>query len=172
MFLTRLIRRPAADPVLEGEAPRQSGAIPYTIVDGQVVFLLVTSRRTGRWIFPKGAPIEGLNPREVAQREALEEAGVEGDIDQEPIGSYRTVKVKGVRRVGIEVDMYPLAVHTQLEEWAEKGQRHRHWALLVEAKRLLSDPLLAELASRLQARVTAGGEAAAPDQPARAFVTR
>ena len=36
-------------------ALRQSGALPYAIVNDRVVFLLVTSRRTGRWIFPKGS---------------------------------------------------------------------------------------------------------------------
>ncbi len=40
------------------EALPQFGAIPYTVVRGQAVFLIITSRRSGRWIFPKGAPIE------------------------------------------------------------------------------------------------------------------
>ncbi len=139
------------------EAQPQFGAIPYTIVQGQAVFLIITSRRTGRWIFPKGAPIEGLTPWEVAARESFEEAGIEGEIEREPLGSYRSVKTSGIRRSVIEVAMFPLRMTRQLDEWPEKGNRHRHWAILPEAKRLLSDPALAELAGRLARRVS--GEA-------------
>lgn len=139
----------------DGDAVRQSGAIPYAVVDGQVTFLLVTSRRTGKWIFPKGTPIPGLDARGVAAREAFEEAGVEGELASEPIGSYAGVKVKGMRRTPILVDMYPLRVMTQHEDWPEKGQRHRHWVVLQEARRLLSEPQLVALAERLRREVLA-----------------
>jgi 8-oxo-dGTP pyrophosphatase MutT (NUDIX family) len=139
----------------EPEAARQAGAIPYAIVQGQVVFLLITSRRTGRWIFPKGAPIEGLEPWQVAAHEAFEEAGVEGEVDTRPIGSYRTMKTLAIRRAVIEVEMYPLRVIRQLDDWAERSNRHRHWVILAEAKRLLSEPRLTELAVRLSKRVLA-----------------
>jgi 8-oxo-dGTP pyrophosphatase MutT (NUDIX family) len=135
------------------EAARQSGAIPYTVVQGQAVFLIITSRRTGRWIFPKGAPIEGMKPWEVAARESYEEAGIEGDIETQPIGSYRTLKTSGILRSVIEVDMYPLRLTHQLDDWPEKGSRHRHWVILSEAKRLLSEPRLAEFAAVLARRV-------------------
>jgi 8-oxo-dGTP pyrophosphatase MutT (NUDIX family) len=136
-------------------AARQAGAIPFTVLHGEVVFLVITSRRSGRWIFPKGAPIDGLEPWQVAAREALEEAGVEGDVDTHPIGSYRTLKTLAVRRAVIEVDMYPLRVMRQLDDWAEKKSRHRHWVILPEAKRLLAEPRLADLARLLSRRVLA-----------------
>jgi 8-oxo-dGTP pyrophosphatase MutT (NUDIX family) len=141
----------AGDPAAE----RQAGAIPYTIVQDQVVFLIVTSRRSGRWIFPKGAPIEGLAPWEVAAHEALEEAGIEGEVDTRLIGSYRTMKTFAIRRAVIEVDMYPLRLTRQLDDWPEKGNRHRHWVILPEARRLLSEPRLAEFAARVSRRVLA-----------------
>ena len=131
----------------------QAGAIPYTVVDGQPVFLIITSRRSGRWIFPKGAPVEGVAPWELAKKEAFEEAGVEGEIEHAPIGSYRTMKTLAIRRQPIEVDLYPLRVTRQHADWPEKGSRHRHWAILPEAKRLLSDKRLCELAARLARRV-------------------
>ena len=34
---------------------RQVGALPYALVDGRLSVLLITARRSGRWIFPKGA---------------------------------------------------------------------------------------------------------------------
>jgi 8-oxo-dGTP pyrophosphatase MutT (NUDIX family) len=144
----------------------QSGAIPYTVVQGQIVFLVITSRRSGRWIFPKGEPINGLAPWEVAAYEAREEAGVEGEIERMPIGTYRTMKTQGLRRRVVRVDLFPLRVTRQLEDWPEKGSRHRHWAILPEAKRLLSDKHLAELATRLSLRV------ATDDQPTSELVSR
>ena len=134
-------------------ATRQAGAIPYTVVEGRAVFLIVTSRRTGRWIFPKGGPLAGATPWEVAVREAFEEAGVEGEVETTPIGAYREMKTVGIRRVAIEVDLYPLRLVRQLDDWPEKGNRHRHWVILPDAERLLSNPRMAELAAVLDRRV-------------------
>lgn len=139
---------------------RQSGAIPYTVIEGRTVFLLVTSRRSGRWIFPKGAPIAGHAPWQVAAREAYEEAGVEGEIEMTPLGFYRTLK-RTIPPALIDVDMYPLRLIRQLEDWPERGTRHRHWVILPEARRLLSDPRLIALATALDRRVTGGQPATA-----------
>lgn len=134
----------------QSEIERQAGAIPYSIVDGQVAVLLVTSRRTGRWLFPKGGLMEGLTAHESAAREALEEAGVEGDVLATPLGAWRTIKRRGVHVTPIEVDMFPLLVTRQLDNWQEQSQRRRHWASLREAQQLLRDPYLADLAMRLR----------------------
>ncbi|ESR24561.1 NUDIX hydrolase [Lutibaculum baratangense] len=131
---------------------RQSGAIPYTVVDGIPVFLLVTSRRSGRWIFPKGGIGSSLTAAQSAAREALEEAGVEGDVDVSAIGSFRTWKIRGIRRQAIEVDMYPLRVIRQLDDWQEQSQRRRHWATLQEARRLISERRLKDLLGQLDRR--------------------
>jgi 8-oxo-dGTP pyrophosphatase MutT (NUDIX family) len=138
----------------DAEAARQSGAIPYTVVEGKVVFLIVTSRRTGRWIFPKGGIIDGMTPWDSAAQEALEEAGIEGEVETVPIGAYRDLKTSGIRRLPIEVDLYPLRLLRQLDDWPEKRSRHRHWVILPEAKRLLSNPRVAELAAALDRRLT------------------
>jgi 8-oxo-dGTP pyrophosphatase MutT (NUDIX family) len=134
------------------ESVRQVGALPYDVVDGRVVFLLVTSRRSGRWIVPKGSLIAGETPYRSAEIEAMEEAGVEGIIDREPIGTYRTIKKGGIARRVVEVDLYPLRVTKQHDTWLEQGARHRHWVLLREAKRLLSDATVARLARELSRR--------------------
>ncbi len=80
---SRFFSKPPAEPV----GP-QFGALPYKIVDGQVVVLLITSRGRGKWIFPKGRQMEGKTPWESAELEAYEEAGVVGEIETTPIGSY------------------------------------------------------------------------------------
>ena len=145
---------------------RQVGALPYAIINDRVAFLIITSRRSGRWIYPKGSTIEGQRPWETAAQEAHEEAGVSGNIAETPIGSYRTIKTGSIRRHVAEVDLYPLCVTNQFEEWPEKEARHRHWVLLTEAKRLLSDPILVELTVKLSRNLVATG------QPASAFIRK
>jgi 8-oxo-dGTP pyrophosphatase MutT (NUDIX family) len=134
------------------ERQRQAGAIPYALVDGQVVFLLITARHSGRWIFPKGALSKNRTPWETAAREAQEEAGVSGEVAQQPIGSYRT-SVSDEQHSLVEVDLYPLRVTKQHEEWAEMAERHRHWVILPEAKRLLAYRRLGVLAEALSRQV-------------------
>jgi hypothetical protein len=51
--------------------------------------------------------------------------------------------------------MYALRMVRQLDDWPERGKRHRHWVILPEAKRLLSDPKLAALAAELDRRLAA-----------------
>ncbi|WP_332691220.1 NUDIX hydrolase [Devosia sp.] len=131
-------------------APRQSGALPYAIVDNRVVFLLVTSRRTGRWIFPKGSISSGMTAWDSAAKEALEEAGVSGQIGANAIGTYENTD-RGVRT---EIDLYPLRVEAQLQTWQEMDQRLRHWALLAETKRLLADRSLSSIAEALHRQLT------------------
>ncbi len=132
-------------------ALRQAGALPYALVDGRMAFLLVTSRRSGKWIFPKGAIEPGFTPWDSAANEALEEAGVSGEIEQSPVGSYRaSIGNDGVTLV--DVDLYPLLVTQQHEHWREDQQRMRHWVTLSEAKRLLADRSLGRLAAALHDR--------------------
>ena len=128
---------------------RQAGALPYSVVEGRVVFLLITSRRTGRWIFPKGDIEPGMTAWESAATEAMEEAGVRGEVATSPIGSYRSSASSDGSSL-VDVDIYPLRVETQLDVWKEMDQRLRHWAVLPEARRLLNDPALSKLAVKLQ----------------------
>jgi 8-oxo-dGTP pyrophosphatase MutT (NUDIX family) len=123
---------------------RQVGAIPYAYVDGRMALLLVTSRRSGRWIFPKGAIEPNMTAWESAALEAFEEAGVLGEIEQTPIGCYRAVAGNGGTKL-TDIDLYPLHVTQQLDMWKEKDQRLRHWVTIREARRLLAHRQLADL---------------------------
>ncbi len=131
---------------------RQAGAMPYAIVDGRMAFLLITSRRSGKWIFPKGAIEPNMTPWESAALEAMEEAGVTGDIAPTAVGSYRAGMGTDSATL-VDVDLYPLRVIQQHEVWREQDQRLRHWATLAEARRLLADKSLARLAARLHEQI-------------------
>ncbi|MHA1528838.1 MAG: NUDIX hydrolase [Alphaproteobacteria bacterium] len=136
-----------------GAAGRKFGAIPYRHVDGEIVFLMITARSTGKWIFPKGGPMEGLTPAETAAEEAYEEAGVRGRVGDAPAGHYHTFKGLPGGKAPVVVEMFPLEVAEQLDDWPEKDERRRHWVTLAEARRLLSEPGLVALAEKI-----AGGE--------------
>ena len=136
---------------------RQFGAVPYRRTEDGLSFLLITSRRTGRWIFPKGGRIAWLSPAACAAQEAFEEAGVEGTIAAEPIGAYRGVKQRPGGEAEIEVEMFPLEVELVLDDWPERGQRRRRWASLEETCILLSEPGLVPLVRTVADRVAVDG---------------
>ncbi|WP_127144347.1 NUDIX hydrolase [Pelagibacterium montanilacus] len=148
--LLGMLRSLAGRQKVEPAGP-QSGALPYRIVDGQLVVLLVTSRGRGRWIFPKGGLKQGYTAWDSAALEAYEEAGVEGVVEQKPIGSYM-LPVTDERPKPVEVEMFPLLVTHQRDDWKEQGQRYRHWAVLSEAKRLITHDGLADVAVALAQR--------------------
>jgi 8-oxo-dGTP pyrophosphatase MutT (NUDIX family) len=105
--------------------------------------LLVTSLRTHRWILPKGWTEDGVKPAVSAAREALEEAGVVGDIAPEPIGCYHYVKEKkdGVS-LPCDVDIFPLEVIRQHRNWPEKGERDVVWLTPEQAAARVKEPEL------------------------------
>ncbi len=85
--------------------------------------LLVTSLRTRRWILPKGWPQDGLTLAQAAAAEALEEAGVTGDIAPESIGRYHYLKEKNGSALPCAVEVFPLFVTGQHASWPEQGAR-------------------------------------------------
>ncbi len=137
----------------------QFAALPCRVdVNGRPQVLLLTSRETRRWVIPKGWPIKGLKPRQVAAREAYEEAGLQGTIrGKRPIGVYHYQKqlIPGEQLL-CEVHVFLLSVSQQLEDWPEKCQRETRWVDVSEAPALVDEGGLAELirsvftASRLQ----------------------
>ncbi|HYF62153.1 MAG TPA: NUDIX hydrolase [Herpetosiphonaceae bacterium] len=127
----------------------QSGAIPYRWNDGRLEVLLITSRRTGRWIIPKGMVEPGLGPALSAAEEAYEEAGVHGALAAAPLGSYAYAK-QGYRWT---VSVYALAVESVLERWPEMRSRRRAWHPVEAAATLADGPGLQALIAALRESV-------------------
>ena len=144
---------------------RQVGAIAWLPDELPLRFAVVTSRRTGRWVFPKGSVAAGMTAPAAAAREAMEEAGVIGLADAVPIGSFRAVKVRAPFSWPIEVAIYPLRIERVLDDWPEARQRDRRFVTLSEARHLLSDPAMLAVAERFAAtRGKTGRDAAASNR--------
>jgi 8-oxo-dGTP pyrophosphatase MutT (NUDIX family) len=124
----------------------QYAALPYRVVGQRVEILLITSRDTRRWVIPKGWPMQGLRPHETAAVEAMEEAGLIGQIEERPIGAYRYLKaLKDHREIAVQVTVFPVLVTGQEERWKEQGQRECAWFRYTRAAALVAEPSLRRL---------------------------
>jgi 8-oxo-dGTP pyrophosphatase MutT (NUDIX family) len=127
----------------------QIAALPfYDNPSGGVDICLVTSRGGGRWIIPKGNPIHGLAPHEVAAQEALEEAGLVGHVGKRCIGTFRFDRSRNGHVATCRVDVYALRVERQLQTWTEMHERSVLRCNVSTALSLVSVPNLATLINR------------------------
>ncbi|WP_371169376.1 NUDIX hydrolase [Aliiroseovarius sp. 2305UL8-7] len=121
--------REYVSPMFQRPNRLQVAALCYRGSGDDKEVLLVTSRGTGRWILPKGWPMDGKNAAEAAQQEAWEEAGVvKGQLDRAPIGEFSSEKEMdsgGIARCTTSV--YPLKVEKLADEFPESDQRKRTW---------------------------------------------
>ena len=133
------------------ETRNQFAAFCWRMHRGHVEVLLITSRDTGRWIIPKGWPIEGLGPAGSAEREAWEEAGVRGTIHPDAIGYYCYDKLtKGVA-LPCMVAVFPLRVARLADKFPERKQRRRKWFVAEKAARKVAEPELRVMLARIGA---------------------
>jgi len=125
----------------------QFGALCYRRSrKGKIRVMLITSRRTRRWISPKGWPIKSLGPAGTAAREAWEEAGVRGEVARHSIGFYPYQKYMGRgRTVTCLVQAFPLEVTQRAEKFPESDQRKVRWFKPKKAAKLVREPDLARL---------------------------
>jgi len=130
----------------------QSSVIPYRIEDGEPRILVISSSKKKHYVVPKGIKDPGLTPQESAAKEAREEAGVLGEVEEEPVGSYRYDKWGATCTVAV----YPMAVTRVLpeDEWEEQ-HRGRDWVSPEQAIKRLKQaeliPMVQALAKRLRA---------------------
>jgi 8-oxo-dGTP pyrophosphatase MutT (NUDIX family) len=134
-----------------GEPFSQVAALPIRRDDiGEIEVLLITSRKTRHWIIPKGWPMRGRSDPEAAAQEALEEAGIEGQVQTEPFGKYLYSKRCPANSELCMV--YLLEVTHQRETWLEKGEREVRWFSVEDAAALVEKAGLTEVIASLGAR--------------------
>lgn len=120
----------------------QVAAVCYRVRDGEIEFLLVQTRGSGRWTFPKGGIEPGLTHAQAAALEAFEEAGVHGRIEEASFTRY--LCRKGTRKPAVRSSGRELAVSAHLCEVLRLGvpkeqNRNRTWLSIKDARRRLRE---------------------------------
>ncbi|MBN8954266.1 MULTISPECIES: NUDIX hydrolase [unclassified Rhizobium] len=154
-YLRRLASE--AEKLFAGRTIEQYAAICYRRCAGEkdVQILLITSRDSGRWVIPKGWPMAGKLPHQVAEREAWEEAGVKGKVRKKSFGYYTYLKSLDTGdTVPSVVQVHLLEVAGLDDRFPEQGQRQRQWFSPNEAAARVREPELKSLLRMVQAAVT------------------
>ena len=148
--------------LIQKKSVQQVAALPFVVTGNGIEILLVTSRRRGRWMLPRGWPMKGMSLPQSAAQEALEEAGVTGVVHSDPVATYSYSKrMAAGYRIPCWVFVYPLLVMQQQSTWRESGERTVGWRSLGEAADLVNH---AGLSKQLQQLAADDG------QPLRAFM--
>jgi len=123
-------------------------AVCYRLKEGEPEFLLVRTRG-GRWTFPKGGVDDDATHADAAAREAYEEAGVRGQIENEPFHWYFHSKRERFRafRDVVTVQAHLCEVHRLVSP--KESHRNPTWFSAEKARRRLRLNRCPELADEV-----------------------
>ncbi|KAH9791537.1 hypothetical protein WN944_010177 [Citrus x changshan-huyou] len=127
-----------------------SGCIPYRLtkdaedenedIQTRIEVLMVSSPNRSDLVFPKGGWENDETVMEAACREALEEAGVRGKLNEKPLGiwEFRSKSKQDLHSLegGCRGYMFSLEVTEELEIWPEQENRYRKWLNIQDAFQL------------------------------------
>jgi phosphohistidine phosphatase len=125
---------------------RQSSVIPYRVREDRLEILVVMSSKRKHWVVPKGVSDPATTLQASAAKEAFEEAGVEGEVDETALGSYQYEKW------GAEctVQVYPMRVTRILDEQSwEESHRGREWITPSQAMKQIKQAELIPMIEKL-----------------------
>ncbi|KAK4534278.1 hypothetical protein CDCA_CDCA01G0303 [Cyanidium caldarium] len=146
-----VVRKAGCVPVRVSRRPEAASADPTVGRKYEVLLITSTSSSSAAvagnslplnnpsvtWVFAKGSIAYGEDGRDAAIREALEEAGVRGQL-----GPLVSITYKRKRRTVVATEMHILYVTQQLSHWGEDGQRVRRWFTMDEAAKVLTKEYL------------------------------
>ncbi|MBI1492572.1 NUDIX hydrolase [Halocynthiibacter styelae] len=124
----------------------QFGALCYRYHNDKLQVLLISSRGVGRWVIPKGWPMDEKTPAEASATEAFEEAGVKGKVYETCLGLYSTMReAPGDELIPCIVAIFPMKVKELLDDYPEADERSREWFTPKKAASLIDEPELAQI---------------------------
>lgn len=129
----------------KSQVSTQFGALCYRVRHDKLQVLLITSRNTGRWIVPKGWPMDGETPEQAALTEAWEEAGVNGKTRGSVLGIYSYYKQDDGKTLPCIVALFPVKVQGLAADYPEMRQRKRRWFSRKKAANLVAEPELRQI---------------------------
>ncbi|KAK8930478.1 hypothetical protein KSP39_PZI016875 [Platanthera zijinensis] len=113
--------------------------------------LVISSQKGYGMMFPKGGWESDETIKQAASREALEEAGVQGNLER-MLGKWRYES--GAQSAVNESVVFPMTVTEELLHWPEMAVRHRRWVSVGEAMEGCKHPWMREALERLVSRVS------------------
>jgi 8-oxo-dGTP pyrophosphatase MutT (NUDIX family) len=127
----------------------QLAALCHRQTDAGREVLLITSSR-GRWILPKGWPIDGLSDGQTAMQEAWEEGGVKrGKVTDTPIGRFNTFKrYENGAEVPCRTTVYGVDVKETSTSFPEAARRRRKWVSIQDAMKMVDEKGVRDLLAR------------------------
>ncbi|GKY88254.1 NUDIX hydrolase [Sinisalibacter aestuarii] len=134
-------------PMIRRPSRFQVAALCYRKTGGQKEVLLITTRGTGRWMLPKGWPMDGKSAPEAARIEAWEEAGVKSKkVGRRPVGEFDYLKMHddGLAEP-CSATVYPIKVAKVVDDFPEAGLRKRKWVPLEQAADMVEEESLRAL---------------------------
>jgi len=122
-------------------------AVCYRVRGAAIEFLLVKTRGSGRWTFPKGSAEPGLTHAQAAALEAFEEAGVHGRMEEASFASY----IRRSRRGNACKEQAVIAHLCEVtrREVPQEFDRHPTWFSPEKAKLCLREGRGADYAAEL-----------------------
>jgi 8-oxo-dGTP pyrophosphatase MutT (NUDIX family) len=129
------------------ETRTQFAALPFRVKKkGEVDVMLISSLDTGRWILPKGWPMDALRPAEAAAQEAWEEAGLRGRIFDDVLGLYSYSKfLDEDLSIPCIVVVFGLEVFHEDTSFPEAGKRKIKWMSRKKAAERVDEPELKQI---------------------------
>ncbi|KAK8967329.1 hypothetical protein KSP40_PGU001403 [Platanthera guangdongensis] len=112
--------------------------------------LVISSQKGYGMMFPKGGWESDETIKQAACREALEEAGVQGELERR-LGQWKYTSSIQTVNEGI---LFPLNVTEELLHWPEMSVRQRRWVSVAEAREGCKHPWMREALDRLVRRLS------------------
>jgi phosphohistidine phosphatase len=102
-----------------------------------------------KWGIPKGNVDPGLTHEDAAHMEAMQEAGIDGPLSDEPVGTFTYAKYGGT----CLVQVYAMRVTKVRDHWDEDKLRHREWFPILRAAELVGREAVGRMIRRLAGRL-------------------
>jgi 8-oxo-dGTP pyrophosphatase MutT (NUDIX family) len=134
------------------ETPRQAAVIAFRRHREELEVCLIRRKDSQKWGIPKGFIDPGVSPEQAGLTEAVEEAGLCGQIIGQVVGMYEYEKFGSPCMVAV----YVMQVLEQRRDWREMKLRERRWFSLDEAAALLASHSVASLWDRISERLASG----------------
>jgi 8-oxo-dGTP pyrophosphatase MutT (NUDIX family) len=117
-----------------GATARQVAVVAIRRGHDGVDVCLIRRKGSKKWAIPKGFIDRGDTPEQAALNEALEEAGIKGELLDGAVGTYEYEKWSAPLTVAV----YVMVVVEEQADWMEMTFRERSWRSVDEAAVLLA----------------------------------